>query len=231
MDKVFKFVLAFLLIPLVVAFVAVAGQMLLHDVPWGELQWALIGFAAYVFLYPLIRTRNLHFIEIFEHELAHMITDLSVFRRLQEFRVNPEENKSCVAHTPSTGIPGMGCLTTLAPYFLATFTIPLLAVRFITPENLVPALDVVIGVSLGFHFVALFYEFRPRQTDLQKQTMPFAIVITVLLNTILVIVVIGVLLQDFTVVLDYWKSALLEAGTYYTEIFDWLRTQDFAAML
>ncbi|MEZ4555511.1 MAG: hypothetical protein R2854_03505 [Caldilineaceae bacterium] len=32
-------------------------------------------------------------------------------------------------------------------------------------------------------------------------------------------------------VLEYWKSALLQAGTYYTEIFDWLRTQDFAAML
>ena len=65
MDKVFKFVLAFLLIPLVIAFVAVAWQMLVRNVPWGELQWAAIGFVGYVLIYPLIDSPYIRFLEFF----------------------------------------------------------------------------------------------------------------------------------------------------------------------
>ena len=112
MDKVFKFVLAFLLIPLVVAFVAVAWQMLVRNVPWGELQWALIGMLGYVLLYPLIRTNNLRFVEVFEHELAHMVTDLSVFHRMKEFHVHPgqKDGNKVVVSLPS-GIPGTNWLS------------------------------------------------------------------------------------------------------------------------
>ncbi|MCB0075322.1 MAG: hypothetical protein KDE20_27890, partial [Caldilineaceae bacterium] len=108
---------------------------------------------------------------------------------------------------------------------------PLLLLHFVLPEQFIPALDFAIGLSLGFHFVALSREFRPIQTDLTEQTMFFSAVFTIFANTMLVMIIIGVLTRDSALLLEYLQTAAGQAGTYYTEIFDWLRTQDFAAML
>lgn len=221
MGKALKYLIAILLAPLVAAFVVVALRVLGTEVPWSELQWILLGLGGYVLVYPLIRSRNLYFVEVFEHELGHMVTQLTVFQVLTEFRVNPGENKSRVGYDPTTGLPGTDCFTTLAPYFLSVFTIPLIISRFFVPEQLTPWIDTAIGVSLGFHFVSLFREFRPRQTDLTAYTMPLSAVITVLLNTVLLMIVVVIVLDDFTVFADYVREVLSEAEIYYGEIFNW----------
>lgn len=52
-------------------------------------------------------------------------------------------------------------------------------------------------------------------------TMPLSAVITVLLNTVLLMIVVVIVLDDFTVFADYVREVLSEAEIYYGEIFNW----------
>ena len=217
-----------MLLPAVAAFVVAAVWFISETVTWDEFQWVFIGLGGYLLIYPLLRSANLKFVEIFEHELGHMVTNLSIFRTIEEFRVNPEKDKSWVT---SDGRANGGCFTTLAPYYLSVFTAPLILIRPFVGPTFQSIVDVGIGITLGFHFVGLLREFDVRQSDIKKNTLPLSLVVTVVLNVMLIVVLIVVVLEDFGLLRVYLEQVLATSTAFYQSALEWLHSTFFASSL
>ena len=229
--KFFKIVLAFVLAPLVVAFCLQAFFSLTGNVAWQDLTWMLVGLVGYFIVYIVINSNNLRFLETLEHEFIHAVTVIFSLSTLVRLRVYPEKNESGegFSSTEYNNFEGMvnwspsGCfLIFLAPYFLPILTIPLLLIHPFVPLSLTPFIDVLIGVTMGFHYAALAKEFHLEQTDIQKQTLPFSVVITLLFNTIILVLVISVVADDLRLTLDYLREAFARSYGYYSVIAAWI---------
>ncbi|MCB0024237.1 MAG: hypothetical protein M9936_11775 [Caldilinea sp.] len=229
--KFFKRIVALLLIPLVLAFVLQAYFSVTANVIWQDLTWMLVGLIGYFVLYVVLIGNSLRFFEVFEHELNHTITAMLSLGTVLRFRVFPAKDENALKRSESgqyafegdTTALGSGCfLVVLAPYFLPLFTIPLLVIRPLTPELLVPVANVVIGVTLGFHFAGLANEFRTYQTDIKLETLPFSVVITLLFNVIILVLVISVVIDNVRLTFEYLRDATARSFDYYRFIAAWI---------
>lgn len=214
MAHLFKWLLALLLLPLAIAFTIEAFVTIGEEVSLAEVLWVCAGFGGYVLLYPLMFNKNTLFLEFFEHELSHTILNLLWWRRVKEFRVNPYDNKSYVA---SDGTPHFLWLMVLAPYYLPVFTIPFLIIRPFFDPAFRLGLDIVIGITLAFHYVTLFKEFGLRQTDIQEYTLPLSFVLTLLLNMICTVLVITLVIERSELLGLYLERAYLRTVVYYDD--------------
>lgn len=229
--KFIKIVLAFVLIPLVAAFCLQAYFSITGAVTWQDLTWMMVGLFGYFILYVVLIGNSLRFFEVFEHELNHTITAMLSLGTVLRFRVFPAKDENALKRSESgqyafegdTTALGSGCfLVVLAPYFLPLFTIPLLVIRPLTPEFLVPAANVVIGATLGFHFAGLANEFRTYQTDIKLETLPFSVVVTLLFNVIILVLVISVVVDNLRLTFDYLREAFVRSFDYYSFIAAWI---------
>ena len=229
--KFIKRIAAFVLAPLVVAFCLQAYFSITGAVAWQDLTWMLVGLVGYFIIYIVLYGSNLRFLETFEHELNHAVTMLLSGISVVRFRVYPAGDEDGVMPPREDGyyyeggtIPNRdGCfLIVLAPYFLPIFTVPLLFARVFTPEPFVPAIDILIGVTLGFHFAGLAIEFGTHQSDIKRETLPFSFVITVLFNVIILVLVISVVVDNIRLTFDYLREALARSFGYYSVIAAWI---------
>lgn len=214
MAHLFKWLLALLLLPLVVAFALEALFMLGAEVTLAEVSLITVGFVSYLILYPFVFSRNVHFLEVFEHELGHTVLNLLWWRTLTEFRVNPEENQS---HVKARGNSSFWWLTALAPYYLPLFTLPWLVLRPLFNPAFYPLVDVAIGLTLAFHVVALLKEFGLHQTDIQPYTLPLAFLITLFFNCIFIVLIITFAIERSELFGLYLGRAYLRTVVYYDD--------------
>jgi hypothetical protein len=223
MSKVIKLLVSPALIPLVYAFVCEAFLFIIYNVDFQPVQWFLYGVLCYVLIYPLIRGGNITFVETFEHELGHAVLNLVWFRSFDEFRVNPDEDKS---HVATHGLFNIGFLTSLAPYYLPVFTIPLLILKPFLSDSIRHVIDFLIGFTLAFHYVALFKEeFHRQQADIKKHTLVFSFLITCLMNTIILVIILCAVLEDYLLLLDYFDGSITRAIESYKVVFQELQKQ------
>jgi len=124
--------------------------------------WFAVGIATYFVIKPLFR-KNLSFLETFTHELTHTIVGLIFFQRIHSFTATDGEGgvmKHSGKHTNNVFIA-------LAPYFLPIFTFTLLLFRIMVKTEYLQFFDVLIGLSVAFHFVAMIKDIRPNQSDIK----------------------------------------------------------------
>jgi hypothetical protein len=223
MGKVIKLLVSPVLIPLVYAFVYEIFLFIIYNVDFQPVQWFLFGLLCYVLIYPFIKGDNITFIETFEHELGHAVLNLVWFRSFDEFRVNPEEDKS---HVATHGLFNIGFLTSLAPYYLPVFTIPLLIFKPFLSNSIRDVIDFLIGFTLGFHYVALFKkEFHRQQTDIKKHTLVFSFLITCLMNAVVLVIILCAVLEDYLLLLNYLDGSITRAIESYKVVFQELQKQ------
>lgn len=174
-----------------------------------------IGFGVFLLLYAILFRGRITFIEVFEHEMSHLLVGKLFFRDVQELLVNADTGGHVAFRQ---GINNFVIL--LAPYTIPLLTIPLLIARLLLPPPIAQVLDFLIGFTLAFHFVGLFKEFRFRQTDLKRSGYAFSISAVLLVSAIWLVVAVAVVIDDPAAIVTYFGDAWTLALDFYQEIID-----------
>ena len=137
-----------------------------HVYMWGL--WFLLG----AIIFPLMNRflkKNIDIVKVFTHEMCHAITALITFRRIVSFHVTEKDG---VVYT--SGSDKTRFLVTLAPYCFLIYTIPLLLFRCMVKTPMMPIIDILIGFTVGLHFICIKEQTRSNQPDLTRNPLYFS---------------------------------------------------------
>lgn len=226
LTKLLKLLVSPLLIPFVFASSLEAVLTIGESATLDQFKWILAGSVGFLVLTPVLLSQNLNFLRIFEHETGHMLTHLMFFRTIDEFTANGNKGE-----VKSRGPAPIGWITSLAPYYLPVFTLPLLLARPFVAPAVLPAVDLSIGVTMGFHYYGLLEEFGTHQSDIQKHTLPFSFLVVFLFNVWVLILVSAVVLEDFTFLVTYVQRSFDASVEAYGVVMGWLSELGFLKFL
>lgn len=197
--------------------------MIGEGVTLDQVKWILAGLAGFLLLIPALLSQNLNFLRVFEHESGHMLTNLMFFQTIVEFRASGTDG----GVVKSRGTPLLAWIITLAPYYLPVLTLPLLMMRPFVTFSVLSVVDVLIGISLGFHYYGLLEEFEARQPDIQENTLPFSFLVVFLFNVWVLILVSAVVLEDFTFLMTYVQRSFDASVEAYRIVIGWMNESGF----
>jgi len=220
MRKLFRLLILIVLAPFLYALAYEAYLFLVSNVRDYLVTGFTAGFAAYLLLYVPVFSHMVLFIEHLEHELAHAIVafvSLSTVRRLI-VNPTPEPNEEGSLVSTASG----NCLTSLAPYYLPVFVLPLLIVKLLVVPRFHGVMNVLIGVATGFHYARLLREFRWRQTDIQKAGLIASLCLTAVLNAVFLVIILCAVLDRYSSILDYFENSFVRTPKFYVEAWRWL---------
>jgi hypothetical protein len=212
-------IVGILLAPLTFAFAYEAYLVLTAHLDALITNWFIYGAIAYLAVFLIVPASRMRFIEIFEHELGHTVMAMAFFQDIQKFEVEVNGVNQGAVHYVGTS----NFVITLAPYFLPLFTIPLLIIKSVIFSSLHNAIDLLIGFTMAFHYVALLAEFRLSQPDIQKVSLLFALAVTITMNAIFLVVVVSVLLNDYGLILSYLDASLVRTRETYEIVIENVR--------
>ena len=220
--KLIRFFVLIPLAPLIYAFTYEAFLFFSGSgITFKSIQWFLLGFVLSLLIYALLRGDRLRFWEVFEHELAHLITGLMFFKKPASFVVAPGEVNGVVRIQSGFGNTPI----TLAPYFLPLFTLPFLLIKPFLPSPFDQVANFLIGFTLAFHYASLLvWEFRPSQPDFRSTGVIFSMVVTAFLNIVFLVVILGIVTGNYTGILDYFKNAFDRTVEAYLSALELLGT-------
>ena len=162
-------------------------------------QWTGVGIVAFWLLHLFIN-KNLKWFATFSHELTHTIVSLLFLRKIHSFQAGTETGEIYTSGNNSTLI-----FVDLAPYCLPIFTYMLLGIRMMMVKDMLMYYDILIGLSIGFHFYCFKTQTGSYQTDINKHPLYFSYlyIVTALLFNVLVIIV------------SYWKGKNVFTAAWY----------------
>lgn len=199
MRRVFESIILILLVPLILASVIEAFTFVLANIVPLALNWVTYGFLLYLVLYVFFLQSKMDFFEIFEHELAHTLVALLFFKNVFYFAASNSEGR--VHHLGSSN-----WFIALAPYFLPVFTVPVLIIKPFVTASIHQTVDFFLGLTLAFHFAALFKEFSPRQPDIGKTGVSYALSAIIPLNAFFTVLTISFAVGIYAYPIDYCKK-------------------------
>lgn len=137
-------------------------------------QWVGVGIVAFVGLhYFIIRKHkgeaNYEWAKTFSHELTHTIVAMLCFREITSFKA--EQGEGLIR---SRGSDWAAAFVSLAPYCLPIFTYimlfiwSLVASRSLVSTNSLWAIDIIVGITIAFHFFCFKEQTGDYQTDIKK---------------------------------------------------------------
>ena len=110
-------------------------------------QWVGVGIAVFAVIHSVVK-KNMTWLETFSHELTHIVVALLFFRRVHSFHA---EEGSGVVYTSGKHGYALAPMA-LAPYCLPIFTYLLLSIRCLMDFHGMWIYDVLIGMTICFHF-------------------------------------------------------------------------------
>lgn len=132
-------------------------------------KWCAIGIALYITFYRW-KGDKMSFIETDTHEHLHIWTAVLFNRKVHSLHA---EQQSGVVYTSGTHtwteIP-----VSLAPYCVPIFSFILLAFRWLLNFHGKWLFDILIGISLGFHYCCVKSQIGSHQTDINQYPLPFS---------------------------------------------------------
>ena len=132
-------------------------------------QWVAVGIVAFALIHHFVK-KNMTWLETFSHELTHIIVALLFFRRIHSFHA---EEGSGVVYTSGEHEYGMAPMA-LAPYCLPIFTYLLLSIRCLMDFHGMWIYDILIGMTICFHFFCFKNQTGSYQTDINKYPLWFS---------------------------------------------------------
>ena len=157
--------------------------------PW--ILWVTAG----SIIFPIMNRylhKNIGIVKVFTHELTHAITALLTFRKIISFHAEVDHG---VIY--SSGSKRTRFLVTLSPYCFPIYTFPLLAFRCLVANPLLPIIDIIIGFTIGLHFVCFKEQTGNHQPDITSYPLFFSY-----------IYIIMVLLFDICLILLSYEPSL-----------------------
>lgn len=138
-------------------------------------QWVAVGIIiAFVGIHFFIKGKdkweaNYEWAKTFSHELTHTIVALLCFREITSFKAEQQEGV-----IRSRGGDWSAAFVSLSPYCLPIFTYimlfiwSLVANRSLVSTNSLWALDIIVGITIAFHFFCFKEQTGDYQTDIKK---------------------------------------------------------------
>ena len=132
-------------------------------------KWVAVGFVLLAVARRFFR-KNLLFLETFSHELTHMVVAHVFGRRVHSLHVDEGSGAVYTSGTHQyTLVP-----VALAPYCLPIFTYLLLSIRWMINPNGVWIYDILIGMTICFHFYCFKSQTGRHQTDINQYPLSFS---------------------------------------------------------
>ena len=132
-------------------------------------QWVGVGMFAFAIIHSVVK-KNMTWLETFSHELTHIVVAFLFFRRVHSFHA---EEGSGVVYTSGKHEYALAPMA-LAPYCLPIFTYLLLSIRCLMDFHGMWIYDVLIGMSICFHFFCFKNQTGSYQTDINQFPLPFS---------------------------------------------------------
>ena len=126
-------------------------------------KWCGIGGIFFVILRSAMK-KNIKWIEIFSHELTHIIVALLFFRKIHSFRAEDRGGGVLTSGKNQIGLLPIA----LAPYCLPIFTYLLLSIRWMLDFHEVWIYDVLIGITICFHINCFRIQMSNLQPDINQ---------------------------------------------------------------
>ncbi len=139
---------------------------------WAQLgiyMWAGVGIFAYSVFHWFVK-KNIKWLETFSHEFTHAVVALLFLWRIHSFHA--EEGHGLVEITgtkPYGKVP-----IDLAPYCLPVFTYLLLSIRGLMSHQGLWIYDILIGVTIAFHFFCFKNQTGNYQPDINRYRLSFS---------------------------------------------------------
>ena len=195
--KILRPILTVTFIVLAVAYGAKLVQYVLRVVvPQYECYRAFgIGISIF-FLLSVIRSnfikQNLDWLQIFSHELTHVVFSVLCFNRMSNLSVSNLGNGEVIY------IGRSNFVISLTPYCFPLFTVMGLTIRPWLSPTVYVWVDIVNGITFAFHITTFYLQARPHQTDLIKYGILFSYSFILLINFVLVGLVLLITKSNFT---------------------------------
>ncbi len=124
------------------------------------------GMAGYAAIFFLIMRGEHSFLSTAEHELTHLVFAVLTFHKPVDLDIGTQSAGGYVA------FQGKGnWLITITPYFFPLFAVILMAAFPLFEggrRSSFSSFDIVFGFVVCYHFLSVFQELHPQQTDLHK---------------------------------------------------------------
>ncbi len=162
-------VVALLLLPSCVVAVARLAWTIAHQPT--PMVWFGVGAGSYWLAWRLLLRRPLlgSFLPTLEHELTHALFALVTFHPITAVKATWRGDG--VMRYVGEG----NWLITIAPYFFPTLSVLLMLVLGLLPGSWQRGANVLLGVTVAYHFISTWRETHVDQPDLRKVRFPFAI--------------------------------------------------------
>ena len=163
-------------------------------------QWVGVGIAAFAVIHSVVK-KNMTWLETFSHELTHIVVALLFFRRVHSFHA---EEGSGVVYTSGEYEYALAPMA-LAPYCLPIFTYLLLSIRCLMDFHGMWIYDVLIGMTICFHFFCFKNQTGNYQTDINQYPLSFSylyIVTALLINFCIIWVA---FFPQYNVYTSFWR--------------------------
>lgn len=153
------------------------------------------GAAAYLVAFEglLKRTWFGTYFSTLEHELTHAAAALATFHPVRGLRVTRHQG----GHVQI--VNGTNWLISLAPYFVPSLTLVLLAAFEVAAPRTSGLVDAVLGASFAYHLASTLRETHARQPDFRAANRVFALLFLPAANVVVIGVLVAVALTDASV--------------------------------
>ena len=137
-------------------------------------QWIGVGILGYAVFHHFV-SKNRDFLETFSHELTHGVVALLFLREITSFQAN--KNNGVIW---TRGKRWTQTFVSLAPYCLPIFTYimlllwSLVATRSLVATGALLPLDIIVGVTIAFHFFCFKSQTGSYQTDINQFPLWFS---------------------------------------------------------
>jgi hypothetical protein len=169
------------------------------------------GFIGYIILYIIILRKKIKFLETFEHELAHLLTSILFFKKIYSF--NATDKSGGYIENSSDNF-----IIILAPYFIPVFTIPFLILKPFIISEIQYIINVLIGITLSFHFTGLIREFSFKQSDIKKCGYIFSVFFVITLNIIIFTAITQFSENNTKSIKKFWNNVYKNSVSVYNQM-------------
>lgn len=179
-------------------------------------QWVGVGILVFAIIHAVIK-KNMTWLETFSHELTHIVVAFLFLRRVHSFHA---EEKSGVVYTSGEHEYGLAPMA-LAPYCLPIFTYLLLSIRCLMDFHGMWIYDILIGMTICFHFFCFKNQTGNYQPDINQYPLSFSylyIVTALLINFCIIWVA---FFPQYNVYTSFWRY-VTSIWSNLVEVFNWV---------
>lgn len=152
-------------------------------------QWVAVGFVAYCIFHKYV-SLNMTWLETDSHEKIHGIVGWLFGRRIHS--AHSEEGSGCIYTSGNNFWSRWGLLPmSFAPYCLPLWTYSILWLRPLIGYQSLWIFDILVGITLAFHYYCFKNQTRSNQTDINQYPLSFSytyIYLARIINGLIIIV-------------------------------------------